>query len=102
VGAGAAATSDGGERALRVTVVDHVTEPGGGQLAIARLAEALRPHVRMSFVVPGPGPYPELLASRGFDVAYVPIGRARDLEIADISPLRDTLAHGPRLVSAAA
>ena len=85
----------------RVAVLDHVVERGGAQLAIARLADQLRGELEIEFILPGPGPFQERLEASGHRVHLVPLGSAREMQIAGIRPVADIAAHGPELVLAA-
>ena len=86
---------------LRVAVLDHVTERGGAQLAIARLAGRLADDVELTFVLGGPGSFQDRLESAGHRVEVVGLGAVRKMQIAGIRPVADLGAHGPEVLGAA-
>ena len=85
----------------RVAVLDHVTERGGAQLAIARLADRLADDVELTFVLGGPGSFQDRLESAGHRVEVVGLGAVRKMQIAGIRPVADLGAHGPEVLVAA-
>jgi glycosyltransferase involved in cell wall biosynthesis len=87
---------------LRIAVLDHVVERGGGQLAMARLADALRGEVETTFVLPAEGPFVERLRAAGHTVEIVPLGEVRRLKIENIRLLADAAERGPALATSAA
>lgn len=87
--------------ALRMVVLDHVVERGGAQLAMARLAAALRPEVETTFILPGRGPFEERVRAAGHAVDLVPVGDIRTIRIDNIRPVADLVRSGPVLGEAA-
>jgi len=84
-----------------MVVLDHVVERGGGQLAMARLADALKPDVESTFVLPGHGPFQERLESAGHCVEIVPLADVERIRIDNVRPLADITSRGPHLFRAA-
>lgn len=87
---------------LRIAVLDHVVERGGGQLAMARLADELRGDVEATFVVPAEGPLVDRLRSAGHEVVIVALGDVRNVRIGNINILADMVGSGPGLAVATA
>jgi glycosyltransferase involved in cell wall biosynthesis len=87
---------------LHIAVLDHVVERGGAQLAMARLADALRDEVQATFILPAEGPFTERLRAAGQTVEIVPLGDVRRLRIENIRPLADVAHQGPALATSAA
>jgi glycosyltransferase involved in cell wall biosynthesis len=88
-------------RRIKVLVLDHATEAGGGQLAMTRLASALEGHASATFVLPEDGSYGRLLRERGLSVRFVPLNDAARAEIGTIRPVRDAVIHGRQVIRAA-
>jgi glycosyltransferase involved in cell wall biosynthesis len=86
---------------LRIVVLDHVTERGGGQLAMGRLADALKPEVDTTFILPGRGPFEERLRAAGHPVEMVPLGEVERIKIGSVRPVADLASRGPGLVRSA-
>jgi glycosyltransferase involved in cell wall biosynthesis len=83
-----------------VAVVDHMLALGGGEMAIARLAGELEPYLKMTFIIPGQGPFEELLRAAGLDICMVSLGSAQGRTREQISPMRDIWSYGPALAGA--
>ncbi len=85
-----------------MVVLDHVTERGGGQLAMGRLADALKPEVETTFILPGRGPFEERLRTAGHPVEVVPLdGEVERIRISSVRPVADLANRGPQLLQAA-
>ncbi len=83
---------------LNIAVVNHQVEIGGAEVALLRLAEALRGRHDLSVFLPGDGPLPDALCDLGVGVArvHVPGGSLAARRNNSAGLLLRVLVDGPR------